>query len=102
MKKLILIISFLLTNISNAEELIKTGENIFYNKEACVNCHILNAADGGNNQLSKEHVINIVTNGYGVMPAYKDKLTEKEIEAVGIFVSTEGKNWKNKLSSFVQ
>ena len=102
MKKLILIISFLLTNISNAEELIKTGENIFYNKEACVNCHILNAADGGNNQLSKEHVINIVTNGYGVMPAYKDKLTENQIEAVAIFVSTEGKNWKNKLSSFVQ
>ena len=102
MKKLILIIFFFLTNISSAEELIKTGENIFYNKEACVNCHILNAADGGNNQLSKEHVINIVTNGYGVMPAYKDKLTKKEIESVAIFVSTEGKNWKNKLSSFVQ
>ena len=102
MKKLILLIFFIFSNISYAEELIKTGENIFYNKEACVNCHILNAADGGNNQLAKEHVINIVTNGYGVMPAYKDKLTEKEIEAVSIFVSTEGKNWKNKLSSFVQ
>ena len=102
MKKLILLIFFIFSNISYAEELIKTGENIFYNKEACVNCHILNAADGGNNQLAKEHVINIVTNGYGVMPSYKDKLTEKEIEAVAIFVSTEGKNWKNKLSSFVQ
>ena len=32
----------------------------------------------------------------------KDKLTINEIEAVAIFVSTEGKNWKNKLSSFVQ
>ena len=102
MKKAILLISIFFTSISHAEDLIKTGENIFYNKEACVNCHILNAADGGKNQLSKEHVINIVTNGYGVMPAYKDKLTEKEIEAVAIFVSTEGKNWKNKLSSFVQ
>ena len=102
MKKLILLIFFIFPNISYAEELIKTGENIFYNKEACVNCHILNAADGGNNQLSKNHVINIVTNGYGVMPAYKDKLTEKEIEAVATFVSTESKNWKNKLSSFVQ
>ena len=30
------------------------------------------------------------------------KLSNKEIEAVAIFVSTEGKNWKNKLSSFVQ
>ncbi len=102
MKKFILSVYLLITNISYAEDLTKTGENIFYNKEACVNCHILNAADGGNNQLSKEHVINIVTNGYGVMPAYKDKLTEKEIEAIAIFVSTEGKNWKNKLSSFVQ
>ena len=102
MKIITLLIFLLFTSISHAEELIKVGENIFYNKEACINCHILNSADGGNNKLSKEHVINIVTNGYGVMPAYKDKLTEKEIEAVAIFVSTEGKNWKNKLSSFVQ
>ena len=102
MKKLIFLVFLFFTNLSYAEDLITIGQNIFYNREACVNCHILNAADGGNNQLSKEHVINIVTNGYGVMPAYKDKLTEKEIEAVAIFVSTEGKNWKNKLSSFVQ
>ena len=102
MKKLIFLVFLFLTNLSHAEDLINIGENIFYNREACVNCHILNAADGGNNQLSKKHVINIVTNGYGVMPAYKDKLTEKEIEAVAIFVSTEGENWKNKLSSFVQ
>ena len=102
MKKIIFFIFLYFINLSHAEDLINIGENIFYNKEACVNCHILNTADGGNNQLSKEHVINIVTNGYGVMPAYKDKLTEKEIEALAIFVSTEGKNWKNKLSSFVQ
>ena len=102
MKKLILLVFLLFTYLSYAEDLIKIGENIFYNKEACINCHILNAADGGNNQLSKEHVVNIVTNGYGVMPAYKDKLTEKEIEAVAIFISIEGKNWMNKLSSFVQ
>ena len=102
MKKLLILIFLFISSNSYAEDLIKIGENIFYNKEACINCHILNAADGGNNQLSKKHVINIVTNGYGVMPAYKDKLTEKEIEAISIFVSKEGKNWKNKLSSFVQ
>ena len=102
MKNLTFFLFIFFTSASYAEDLINIGKDIFYNKEACVNCHILNAADGGNNQLSKEHVINIVTNGYGVMPAYKDKLTEKEIEAVAIFVSTEGKNWKNKLSSFVQ
>ena len=102
MKKIIMLIILLKASTSQADDMIKIGENIFYNKEACINCHILNASDGGNNQLTKEHVINIVTNGYGVMPAYKDKLTEKEIEAVAIFVSKEGKNWKNKLSSFVQ
>tara|TARA_B100000989_G_scaffold296233_1_gene279034 strand:- start:252 stop:563 length:312 start_codon:yes stop_codon:yes gene_type:complete len=103
MKKVILII-FLLLNFTYtfANELIKIGSDIYYNKEACVNCHILNAADGGQNQLSKEHVINIVTNGYGVMPAYKGVLTSEEINAVATFVSIEGKNWKNKLSSFVQ
>ena len=102
MKKIIISILLFQSCISQADDMIKLGENIFYNKEACINCHILNASDGGHNQLTKEHVINIVTNGYGVMPAYKDKLTEKEIEAVAIFVSKEGKNWKNKLSSFVQ
>jgi len=102
MKKIIILIILLKASTSQADDMIKVGENIFYNKEACINCHILNASDGGNNQLTKKHVINIVTNGYGVMPAYKDKLTEKEIEAVAIFVSKEGKNWKNKLSSFVQ
>ena len=102
MNKLILTFFLLMWVNSNAEDLVSIGKDIFYNKEACVNCHILNAADGGNNKLTKEHVINIVTNGYGVMPAYKEKLTKKEIDAIGTFVSTEGKNWKNKLSSFVQ
>ena len=102
MRTIIISILLLKASISQADDVIKLGENIFYNKEACINCHILNASDGGYNKLTKEHVINIVTNGYGVMPAYKDKLTEKEIEAVATFVSKEGKNWKNKLSSFVQ
>ena len=102
MRKIIISILLLKASFSQADEMIKVGENIFYNKEACINCHILNASDGGDNQLTKEHVINIVTNGYGVMPAYKDKLTVEEIDAVATFVSTEGKNWKNKLSSFVQ
>ena len=102
MRRIIISILLLKASISQADDVIKLGENIFYNKEACINCHILNAADGGQNNLSKKHVINIVTNGYGVMPSYKNKLSTKEIEAVAIFVSTEGKNWKNKLSSFVQ
>ena len=38
----------------------------------------------------------------GIEKLCKDKLCEKEIDAVASFVSKEGKNWKNKLSSFVQ
>ena len=102
MRKITFLTLLLMPTNLFAEDFIKIGQEIFYNKEACINCHILNAADGGNNQLSKQHVVNIVTNGYGVMPAYKDKLSEKEIDAVALFVSKEGKNWKNKLSSFVQ
>ena len=85
-----------------ADEILKLGEQIFYNEQACVNCHILNSDDGGQNKLSKEHVINIVTNGYGVMPAYKDILSKKQINAVATFINKESNNWKNKLSSFVQ
>jgi len=101
MNKIILMF-LMIPSITYAEDLMVIGQDIFNNKEACVNCHILNASDGGNNQLTKEHVINIVTNGYGVMPAYKNRLTKEEIKAVATYVSKEGKNWKNKLSSFVQ
>ena len=103
MRIMIILITFICTNISlKADEVLELGKDIFYNKQACVNCHILNSADGGQNQLSKDHVINIVTNGYGVMPAYKNILSEDEINAVATFINKEGKNWKNKLSSFVQ
>ena len=102
MKKFFLLIFLTISSNSYAEDLLEIGKDIYNNKEACVNCHILNASDGGNNQLAKKHVINIVTNGYGVMPAYKNILSQNEIEAVAIFVASEGKNWKNKLSSFVQ
>jgi mono/diheme cytochrome c family protein len=32
-------------------------------------------------------VVNTVTNGIGVMPAYEDQLTSEEIEAVAHYVS---------------
>ena len=67
MRRIIISILLLKASISQADDVIKLGENIFYNKEACINCHILNASDGGDNQLTKEHVVNIVTNGYGAV-----------------------------------
>ena len=59
MRKIIISILLFQASISHADDMIKVGANIFYNKEACINCHILNASDGGNNQLTKEHVINL-------------------------------------------
>ena len=63
---------FYTTSCLKADEILELGKQIFYNEQACINCHILNSDDGGQNKLSKEHVVNIVTNGYGVMPAYKN------------------------------
>ena len=99
---IILLTIFYSTSYLKADEVLELGKQIFYNEQACINCHILNSDDGGQNKLSKEHVINIVTNGYGVMPAYKDILTKKQINAVATFINKESNNWKNKLSSFVQ
>ena len=52
--------------------------------------------------MDVQRVMEIVTNGYGVMPAYKNILSEKDIKAVAIYISKVSKNWKNKLSSFIQ
>ncbi|MGK7930407.1 MAG: c-type cytochrome [Microcystaceae cyanobacterium] len=44
---------------------------------------------------SLDAVINIVTNGKGVMSAYSDRLTQTEIKAVSNYVLTQAENdWK--------
>ena len=71
------------------------GKNVFLNKGACSTCHIL-ADAGSDGQIGpnlneirpdKMWVINTVTNGIGVMPAYEGELTSEEIEAVAYYVS---------------
>jgi mono/diheme cytochrome c family protein len=52
--------------------------------------------------MDVKRVIEVVTHGYGVMPAYKDVLSKEDIIAVATYISKVSKNWKNKLSSFVQ
>ena len=62
----------------------------------CANCHTLEAAgangDVGPNldelQPSKERVVKQVTNGGGVMPSFKDQLSEAQIDAVAEYVSS--------------
>tara|TARA_B100000575_G_scaffold180470_1_gene144874 strand:+ start:365 stop:682 length:318 start_codon:yes stop_codon:yes gene_type:complete len=97
------IIFIYLTSSSLAkEELLKKGEQIFYGKASCSNCHMLNAADGSKRDMDVKRVIEVVTHGYGVMPAYKDVLSKEDINAVATYISEVSKSWKNKLSSFVQ
>tara|TARA_Y100001954_G_C15639240_1_gene516811 strand:- start:105 stop:422 length:318 start_codon:yes stop_codon:yes gene_type:complete len=98
---LIISIYFTADSISN-EKILKRGEQIFYGKSSCSNCHMLNAADGSKKDMNVKRVIEVVTHGYGVMPAYKDVLSKDDINAVATYISKVSKSWKNKLSSFVQ
>ena len=78
-----------------SDPIFDLGKNVFLNKGACSTCHIL--ADAGSdgqigpnlNEIKpdKMWVINTVTNGIGVMPAYEGELTSEEIEAVAHYVS---------------
>ncbi|HBW57214.1 MAG TPA: cytochrome C6 [Oscillatoriales bacterium UBA8482] len=85
---------------------LETGAKIF--EAQCVGCH----AGGGNivrrgktlqkKALQRNHVDTIetisalVSNGKNNMSAYKDRLTEGEIQAVSAYVLEQAeKNWKN-------
>ena len=98
--KFLLIIFFL--SISNNiitfadEAKMKKGLEIFNETAACAACHILKAAGSQGNigpnldtvSMTIESVIDMVTNGLGVMPAFGegDMLTKEEIETVSYFV----------------
>ena len=89
---LVLIILFF-QNIK-AEDLFKQGKQIFLGDGNCVTCHTLRDANSnGNigpnlNEIKPDiaRVISVVTNGIGVMPAYEDQLSTKEIKAVATYV----------------
>ena len=83
-----------------SDPIFDLGKNVFLNKGACSTCHIL-ADAGSDGQIGpnlneirpdKMWVINTVTNGIGVMPAYEGELTSEEIEAVAHYVSTSVAN----------
>jgi mono/diheme cytochrome c family protein len=71
------------------------GKEIFA-AQGCGSCHTL--ADAGSSgtvgpnlddaKPSFDTVVERVTNGSGVMPSFKDKLSEQEIKAVAAYVST--------------
>jgi len=83
-----------------SDTILEIGKDVFLNKAACSTCHTLNDA-GSNDQIGpnlneikpdKMRVMNVVTNGIGVMPAYEGQLTSEEIEAVSLYVSTSAAN----------
>ena len=97
--KLLYLIIFISLNLFflpvKSDQMFDKGKDIFLNIAVCSTCHIL--ADAGSvGQIGpnldeikpdKMRVINVVTNGIGVMPSYLDQLTAKEIEAVAHYVS---------------
>ena len=93
---LIIFISFNLFLLPvKSDSMFDMGKDIFLNQGMCSTCHTLADAnsDGqiGPNlndiRPDKMRVINAVTNGIGVMPAYEDQLSTEEIDAVAHYVS---------------
>ena len=83
-----------------SDTIFEMGKDVFLNKAVCSTCHTL-ADAGSNGQIGpnlneirpdKMRVMNVVTNGTGVMPAYEGQLTPEEIEAVAHYVSTSAAN----------
>ena len=89
------LISMLIFQNVEADEIFDEGKKIFLEKGNCAMCHTLvdagaNGSIGPNlNEVKPDmmRVVNAVTNGIGVMPAFQGILTETEIEAVATYVS---------------
>ena len=102
--KLFCLIIFLSLNLFflpvKSDQMFDKGKDIFLNIAVCSTCHIL--ADSGSvgqigpnlNEIrpDKITIMNAVTHGIGVMPAYEGQLTSEEIEAVAHYVFTSATN----------
>ena len=91
-----MILILLINKQAKSDSMLDMGKDIFLNKASCSTCHTLKDA-GSDGQIGpnlndirpeKIVVMNAVTNGIGVMPAYEGELSEDEIEAVSYYVST--------------
>ena len=95
MKKITLnLFLILLCSSVFADDKIVLGLDVYNNKAQCGACHTLQAAGSAGNigpdldQLKPpmSKIIYVVTNGIGVMQAWKGILTYEEIEAVAYYV----------------
>jgi cytochrome c6 len=72
------------------------GKQIFIGSAACGGCHTLSDAGSGGTvgpnlddlKPSYDQVLKQVTNGGGVMPAFKETLSEQQIQDVAAYVSS--------------
>ena len=99
--KFLLILFYLLTlslqSLIADDAKMKKGLEIFNESAGCAGCHALKAAGADGNvgpnldtvDLTIESVVEMVTYGLGVMPAYGEEeiLTKEEIEIVSYFVA---------------
>ena len=97
MKKIISVLFFLtLYNSAFADDKKSLGLDVYNNIAQCGVCHTLQAAGSTGNigpnldQLRPQipQIITAVTNGIGVMQAWKGILTYEEIEALAYYVFT--------------
>ena len=100
--RFLLIILFIFTiNIQNllADDFkILKGLEIFNEKAGCAGCHTMKAAGSESNigpnldtvDLTQESIIEMVTYGLGVMPAFGEEeiLTKEEIDIVSFYVAS--------------
>ena len=77
-----------------ADDKIVLGLDVYNNKAQCGTCHTLQAA-GSEGQIgpnldqlkpSMSQIIYAVSNGIGVMQAWKGILTDEEIEAIAYYI----------------
>ena len=84
------------TNTTEAQGDPVAGKELFLGAPACGSCHTL--ADAGTSGTigpnldaaspSYDKVVERVTNGQGVMPSFKDTLSEQQIQDVAAYVSS--------------
>ena len=99
--RFLLIILFYFTlsiqNLIADEAKMLKGLEIFNETAACAGCHTMKAAGAEGNvgpnldtvDLTLESVVDMVTHGLGVMPAYGEEgiLTKEEIDIVSFYVA---------------
>ena len=93
-KKNLLLFFFIFSSSVFADDKMILGLDVYNNKAQCGVCHALKAA-GSDGQIGPNldmlkpqmpQIINVVTNGIGVMPPWEGILTTEEIEAVAYYL----------------